>query len=93
MWLTRDLSNQKIDFKRLRIFSPLNKLPGYDAFMILLFLRAQKTVNIAALTKQRPKTPSASPDIHEDVHPLDAGSVLQNKIHEITFQSLTRILL
>lgn len=44
--------------------------------MIRLFLRAQKTVNMAALTKQRPKIPSANPVIRDDVHPLDAGSVL-----------------
>lgn len=57
----------------------VNDGPGYDAFIIRFFVRAQNTVNIAPQIKHRPKIPSAIPVIPDVVHPLDAGSVLCRK--------------
>lgn len=51
-------------------------LPGYDAFMIRLLRRAQKTAKMAPPTRQIPSTPSAMPDIQDDAQPPEAGSVL-----------------
>lgn len=41
---------------------------------------AQNTANIAPPTRQMPSIPSAMPDIHDDVQPIVAGSVLSGWI-------------
>lgn len=50
--------------------------PGYDAFMLRLFLHAQYNANIAPLINEITKTANATPDIQVVAQPLTAGSVL-----------------
>lgn len=41
---------------------------------------AQKTAKMAPPTRQMPSMPSAMPDIHDEVQPIVAGSVLDGMI-------------
>lgn len=50
--------------------------PGYDAFMLRLFLHAQYNANMAPLINEITKTANATPDIQVVAQPLTAGSVL-----------------
>lgn len=52
-------------------------LPGYDAFMLRLFLRAQYKANIAPLINDITRMANAIPDIHVVAHVPMAGSDLK----------------
>lgn len=63
------------------------QLPGYDAFILRLFFRAQYSANITPLINEITRMASAMPDIHVVAHVPTAGSVLCAK--EIVFSKIS----